>query len=103
MEPLKYLSKAGEFSTQLAIGSFAIGTLLLVAQQLFPQEINIILCGLCYVILAFVLNLIVFLYLLYYCLVHREYREYFAIKMLIMLANVPIAVCYFLITINQIL
>lgn len=102
MHPIKYLSKAGEFSTQLAITSFAIGTLLLVAQQLFPQETDIVLCGFFYVILAFVLNLIVFLYLFYYFCLHRQYREYFAIKMLIMLANVPIAVCYFLITINQI-
>lgn len=94
MSPIHYLRKAGEFSTHLAIGSFAIGTLFLVAHLLIPSSSNVLIAGFAYVAIAFFINAIVFFYLLYYFITQTSYREYFAVKMLILLANVPIAAFY---------
>ena len=95
---MQYLSKSGELSTHLAIASFGIGTLLLVSAKFLPL-VPIVWIGLYYVVLAFAINGIVLLYLLYLFLIQPQHREYFAVKMLIMLANIPIAAFYlFLLT-----
>jgi len=94
MSPVHYLRKAGEFSTYLAIGSFGIGTFLLLIHIVFPQFDLLLFVGLAYVVIAFVLNAIVFFHLLYYFITQSNYREYFAVKMLILLANIPIAALY---------
>jgi hypothetical protein len=101
MTPMQYLTKAGEFSTHLAISSFAIGTVLLFTYRFVPEFDSVILIGLGYVALAFVLNAIVFIYLFCYFIRHPGHREYFAVKMLIMLVNIPIAVFYFFLFIND--
>lgn len=98
---MQYLTRAGEFSTHLALSSFAIGTVLLLTYRFVPQFDSIILIGLGYVALAFVLNSIVFVYLFIYFIRYPIHREYFAVKMLLMLANIPIAVFYFFVLIND--
>jgi len=95
MKPVHYLRKAGEFSTHMALVSFGIGTILLLLHQVYPNFPNLLFVGLAYVIIAFVLNSIVFFHLLYYFITQKNYREYFAVKMLILLANLPIAALYF--------
>ena len=95
MATVHYLRKAGEFSTHMAIGSFGIGTLLLISYKIFPENQNLLLVGLAYVVIAFALNTIVFFHLLYYFITQKNYREYFAVKMLILLANLPIVAIYF--------
>jgi len=94
MSPVYYLRKAGEFSTHMAIGSFAIGTLILLLYKMIPDNLNMLLIGLAYIVIAFVLNSLVFFHLLYYFITQKNYREYFAVKMLILLINIPIAALY---------
>jgi len=94
MSPIYYLRKAEEFSTHMAIGSFAIGTLILLLYKMIPDNLNLLLVGLAYIIIAFVLNGLVFFHLLYYFITQKNYREYFAVKMLILLVNIPIATLY---------
>lgn len=94
MSPVYYLRKAGEFSTHMAIGSFAIGTLILLLYKIIPENSNMLLIGLAYIVIAFVLNSLVFFHLLYYFVTQKNYREYFAVKMLILLVNVPISALY---------
>ena len=57
MTKKQYQNATGIFSTQLAIGSFLIGTLLLILHLLFTNGI-VIEIGLIYVSLAFLMNLI---------------------------------------------
>jgi|SRR6218665_661380 len=95
------LPETGNFSTQTALFSFGIGTLILVTHLLFPKANRIIYCGLVYVVLAAIINILVLLVLLYHFIVTPNYREYFAIKILILLANIPIAVLYFFIVIKH--
>ncbi len=101
MDTSQYLTKIGLFSTQLTGVSFGIGTLLLVLHKIFPHAQDIILVGIGYVIIAFVINLLVFLFLFYLFITNPFNRGYFIGKMFIMLANIPIAVFYFLLVINN--
>lgn len=102
MTAKQYLDKAGIFSTHVAMASFVIGTIILLVYRCVPNVANIaFITGFFYVIAAFLVNGIVFIYLLYGFIVRPILREYFAVKMLIMLANIPILILYFfLITIN---
>ena len=94
MTAVHYLRKAGEFSTHMALASFGIGTILMLLHQVYPNLVYLLFIGLAYVVIAFVLNSIVFFHLLYYFIIQKNYREYFAIKMLILLANIPIVALY---------
>ena len=84
----------GKFSTYLAITSFGIGTLLLILYLLFPETLLLIYAGYFYVLLAILINGITFLHLFYLFIIHRVKREIIAIRMLILLANIPIALLY---------
>lgn len=102
MTAMQYLNKAGIFSTHLAIGCFCFGTMLLIIYWLFPNLQSVaVIVGLCFIILATIINTIVFLYLFYCFVMHKVYREYFAVKMLIMLANIPIVILYFFLIITN--
>lgn len=81
------------FSTKFAIGSFAIGTLLLLT-YLTTRDGILLYIGLVYVIGALVLNSIIALMLLYELLVKKEEREETAIRLFILLSNLPIAYFY---------
>lgn len=93
MTKKQYQNATGIYSTQLAIGSFLIGTLLLLFQLLFPNE-NLLKVGLLYVFLAFILNLIMLIYLIFLCFTQKNHQEYYTIKILILLANIPITFVY---------
>lgn len=93
-------SLKGEFSTILAIISFAIGTVLLVIHKLFPDNFEILFIGLLYVLFAILVNGIMFFNLAYHFIISPKQREYIAIKILILLANIPIIILYILIVFN---
>ena len=84
----------GKFSTYLALISFGIGTLFLILHLLFRDMMLIIYIGYIYVLLAFLINGIAFLYLIYLFITYPFERETIAIRILILLANIPIALLY---------
>lgn len=91
----------GPFSTYMAIGTFVVGTLILILHLLMPGMMQLVVLGFMYVLFASLFNGVVFLNLLYqFCLYPNE-REALAIKMLLMLANIPIAILYFYIAMHQ--
>ncbi len=100
METTIYYKNSISFSTYLALGSFAIGTLLLVLFKLFPREEYILFIGFFYVLFAILLNSLVLLNLFYQFIIQKTERETIAIRILILLANIPIAIQYFFIVIK---
>jgi hypothetical protein len=84
----------GKFSTYLAIISFGIGTLFLIANLLFPKVDQIIIFGFLYLLLAILLNAIALINLIYQFSIYQLERETIAIRILILLANIPIAFLY---------
>lgn len=89
------MSSPGKFSTYLALGSFAIGTQLLLLHFLFPEYIFLLFIGYIYVAATVVINFIAFLCMVYYFIIYRMHRQIIAIRILILLANIPIAFLYF--------
>lgn len=89
----QYKSATGFFSTQLAIGSFIIGTLLLIMHLRNPTG-ELFAAGFFYLALATLINLIVLLRLWFLFLTQKNHREYYTIKILILLSNIPIAFVY---------
>lgn len=99
MTKTQYQNATGNFSTQLAIGSFIIGTFLLLLHLLFPKG-DLLLIGLIYVAIALFTNSIMLINLFYLYLIHKNHQQYYTIKILLLLANIPIAVVYFKIVIE---
>lgn len=92
---------SSRFSTYLALGSFGIGTIILLLFMLFPSTMQLLVVGFFYVLFAALFNGVVLLNLLYQFCIYPKDREVLAIKMLIMLANIPIAILYFFIAMHQ--
>lgn len=101
MTLLYYQLASGKLSTNIALVSFGIGTLLFVSHLLLPYWDEIIITGIVFILLAFCTNCIVLFYLLYCYIVFKAFREFYAIKILILLGNIPIAMFYFLIITHQ--
>ena len=93
--------KSAGFSTYLAIGSFGIGTIILILHFLFPHKDGILILGFFYTLFAILINGITFLNLLFQFFIKATEREDLAIKMLIMLANIPIALLYLYIVFHK--
>jgi hypothetical protein len=91
----------GKFSTYLAITSFSIGTLLLAIHLCFPNNIEILVTGFFYIILALLVNSITLFHLLYHFIINQFERETIAIRILILLANIPITLIYLNIIFNN--
>lgn len=89
----QYKSATGIFSTQLAIGSFCIGTLLLILHLINPSG-KLFTAGFIYLALATIINLLVLLNLWFLYLTQKNHREYYTIKILILLTNIPIVFVY---------
>lgn len=83
------------FSTYLALASLAIGTLLLIVHLVFPYTIQIMVLGFFYLVFAIFVNGLVFLNLAYQFIVYPFKRQITAIRILILLSNIPIAMLYF--------
>ena len=93
MTKQQYKNATGIFSTQLAIGSFIIGTLLLLLHLQFPESI-VIGIGLVFVVFSIIFNVIVLVNLIYLLITQKNHFEYFTIKILILLANIPVTIVY---------
>ncbi|MBX9807254.1 MAG: hypothetical protein K2X95_05615 [Flavobacteriaceae bacterium] len=96
----KIKSFKGDYSTELAIGTFAIGTVLFALYYLFPNKTELLMIGIFYILFAFLINGIMLLYLLYCPIVLPNLREYITIKILILVSNIPIAILYLYIIIS---
>lgn len=84
----------GKFSTYFALGSFSIGTILLLLHLQFPETIIILFMGYLFVLAAVTVNSIILLYLLYLLAVRWFDKETIFIRILILLSNIPIALFY---------
>ena len=91
----------GKFSTYLALTSFSIGSLLLAIHLCFPDTIEILVTGFFYVLFALLVNGITLFHLVYHFIINRFEREIIAIRMLILLANIPITLIYLNIVFNN--
>jgi hypothetical protein len=97
-----YATVTGKLSTQIAITSFVVGTILFLLNQLFPKIDELFIIGFFYVLFALFVNGIVVLNLINHFIFFQNHREYFGVKILIVLANIPIAALFFYLTINNI-
>lgn len=93
MTKQQYKSATGIFSTQLALGSFSFGTVLLFAHLIKPNG-ELVFVGFLYTFMAVIVNFIVLLKLFFLFLTQKNHQEYFAVKILILLSNIPIAFVY---------
>lgn len=86
-------------STQMAIVSFGIGTLLLLLHFIFKNSDIIIPFGIYYVLIAFIINGLMLLKLIIDWVTEPLNRSKIERQALILFANVPISFVYFLIVI----
>lgn len=93
MTKQQYENATGIFSTQLAIGSFSIGTMLLILHLITPDGALFGVAAI-YLIVAALVNLIMLIRLLYLLITQKNHQDYFTIKILILLSNIPIAFVY---------
>lgn len=98
MEKSKQINQVS-FSTRFAICCFVIGTILFFAYKIIPNE-GLLVTGFIYVIAAVFFNLLILVGLLYEFATIPEERTENAIRILILLSNIPIAVMYFNLVIN---
>lgn len=89
-----YETVTSNLSTVIALVSFCISTLLFISYKLFPKNEKIIVISLFFILFATFINLIVFFGLFRNYLFFKYYREYFVNKILIVLANISIALLY---------
>lgn len=97
---INYQFKDLPFSTQLAIVSFGIGTLLFLIHFIFPNFFAILIIGYIYLFLAILINIITFFYLVYLFFKEND-TEDIIIRILLLLANIPIAFLYAYIVLNN--
>ncbi len=88
------------FSTKIAVYSFGIGTSIFLLHLIAPEEEDILIIGLLFVIAATLFNSIIFLNLIYTLITDFENREHTVIQILILLANIPIAALYFFLVVK---
>ena len=83
-----------KFSTETALVSFGIGTIFFVLLQLYPGNAKLLIYGFSFTVMAAIINGIIFINLLYCLLMQPNQREILAIKIMISLANIPVAIAY---------
>lgn len=94
--------KKFSFSTQFAVVSFVLGTLLFASYYIFPNKDGIIILGLFYTLFAVFFNIMILINLVFQWLIMPIERENIAVKILIVLANIPVALIYFFVITKQI-
>jgi|688.fasta_scaffold1263871_1 hypothetical protein len=90
------------FSSQIAVLSFLIGTLLFISYFIFPKSDNIIFIGITYILIALIINIMLIINLSIIFITEPSQRKNIAIQTVIVLANIPIAIAYFSIIIYSI-
>jgi len=94
-ESLAFGTFEGRHSTDLAILTFGIGTALFILFQIQNQDFMILLLGISFVFFACIINAMMLINLLYHFIILPFQREYIAVKILILLSNIPIAFIYY--------
>jgi hypothetical protein len=84
----------------MAILSFCFGTLIFLLHYLIPEQSQVVIIGLCYVILAGVVNFIMLLILIGIAFIRMDAIEDIAKSILMLIVNIPISVIYFMLVIN---
>lgn len=84
-------------SIELAIGCFVVSTLLFVLYIGANQSPDILIIGAPFIGSAIVLNLIMVFHLLEKFIHLAQYRKDIAVKILVLLSNIPITFLYYLI------
>jgi hypothetical protein len=82
-------------ATELALGCFTIGTLFFTLFLMLEDTSFIFIIGCIFIILALPLNAIMLLHLLHHFYILPQQRKYIALKIIILLSNIPIAFLYF--------
>ncbi|NMH29391.1 hypothetical protein [Flavobacterium silvaticum] len=85
---------SGEYSTAVAVASFVIGSVFFLGYILSPDD-NILIAGFIYVIIAAFANTLILLHLLFLAWIKPGLRQQLSVRMLIVLANIPVAFFYF--------
>ncbi|MFT3795855.1 hypothetical protein [Flavobacterium sp.] len=98
---MSQLTQTGEFSTRLAFLSFAFGTFLLLLVSISPDVAALYMVGFFYVLFCLFANGVVLVQLLYEFITMPSLRSYLAIKILILLANIPIVLLYLFLLVNH--
>ncbi|SHG23123.1 hypothetical protein [Flavobacterium defluvii] len=87
-------------STELAIGSFIIITFLLILYILSHQSSNVLIIAWPFALSAIILNTIMFFDLIEKFIHLPQHRRDIAVKILILLSNIPITFFYYLMVMN---
>lgn len=82
-------------STELAIGSFIVSTILFVLYIVTNASSNVLVIAFPFVVSAIVLNAIMLFHLIDKFISLPEYRKDIAVKILILLSNIPITLLYY--------
>jgi hypothetical protein len=82
------------FSNELAIGSFATGTLLLLVHKAIPHNSMVMVIGAYYILFAIFINTMMLFYLIFLCIILPDERENLALKIILLLCNIPISILY---------
>ncbi|AOW10757.1 hypothetical protein [Flavobacterium gilvum] len=85
----------GRTSTELALGCFAIGTVFLILFLTLQDTSFVLIIGFLFIILATILNGIMLCHLLYHFYILPQQRKYIGRKILMLLANIPVAFLYY--------
>jgi len=84
-------------STELAIGSFIVSTILFVLYIVTNANPNILIVAFPFVPSAIVLNSIMLFHLIDKFIELTEQRKDIAVKILVLLSNIPVTILYYLI------
>ncbi|WP_264537136.1 hypothetical protein [Flavobacterium sp. N1736] len=82
-------------ATELAIGSFIVSTILFVLYIVTNASANVLIIAFPFVTAAILLNAIMLFHLIDKFIYLPEYRKDIAIKILILLSNIPITFLYY--------
>lgn len=85
----------GKASTELALGCFTIGTLFFSLFLTLEDTSFIFIIGFIFIVMAVPINVIMFGHLIHNYLILPQHRKYIAVKLLILLSNIPVAFLYF--------
>jgi len=85
------------FSTKMAIVSFILGTLLFLGYFVAEDKLLFLILGLIYVIIALISNLFMLVILLFDRIEYPTEKNEISNQILILLANIPISILYFII------
>jgi hypothetical protein len=85
----------GRTSTELAIGCFAIGTLFFILFLTLQDTSFAFIIGFIFMVMATLLNAIMFSHLVYHFYILPQQRKYIGLKITILLSNIPIGLLYY--------